>query len=301
MRLPPEVACLQARLVINNCDDRLLARLFALEYAALFDVVNAGLIRTGLPNLLGGTSNNFRTAALCEIGGWDARNVTEDADLAFRLARHGYGLLDLPSDTLEEAPPDLPIGFRQRSRWMKGFVQTLITHLWAPILCWREAGAAAAFTLLSLCGGALLSVLGFPLFALATVVALVLAGPPEPPDISDALLVGLWLTLFVAGLLSMLAPLPMGARRRGLTDLALWIALAPVSYLLVSAAAWAANVDDVRAPSRWNKTEHGLARSFRATKRKTADTVTQASPATSPEAGARRRRSAGRTRPDPNA
>ncbi|MCX7325647.1 MAG: glycosyltransferase [Hyphomicrobiales bacterium] len=116
MRLPPEVACLQVRLVIDNCDDRFLARLFALEYAALFDVVNAGLIRTGLLNMLGGTSNPFRTAALHEIGGWDAWNVTKDADLAFRLARHGYGILDLPSDTLEEAPPDLPIWFRQRLR-----------------------------------------------------------------------------------------------------------------------------------------------------------------------------------------
>ncbi|MCX7325648.1 MAG: hypothetical protein NTZ14_14715 [Hyphomicrobiales bacterium] len=80
----------------------------------------------------------------------------------------------------------------------------------------------------------MLTVLGFPLFVLAKVVHLVLAGPPEPPGISDALLVGLWLTLFVAGLLAMLA---MGARRRGLTDRALWIVLAPVCYLRVSAAA----------------------------------------------------------------
>ncbi len=284
MRLPPEVACLQARLVIDNCDDSFLARLFALEYAALFDVVNAGLIRTGLPILLGGTSNHFRAVPLRAIGGWDAWNVTEDADLSFRLARHGYGILDLPSDTLEEAPPGLPVWFRQRSRWMKGFLQTLVTHLKSPVLFWREAGGAAAFTLLSLCGGALLSVLGFPLFVLATVAHLALAGLPEPPRLGDALLAGLWLTLFVAGLLSMLAPLVMGARRRGLTDLALWIALAPVYYLLVSAAAWTAIIDYMRAPSRWNKTEHGLARTSRSGRRKAEEAVRPASPATWPEA-----------------
>ncbi len=62
--LPASIACLQGRLVIDNVDDSPLTRMFALEYAALFDVVNAGLMRTGLPVLPGGTSNHFRTAVL---------------------------------------------------------------------------------------------------------------------------------------------------------------------------------------------------------------------------------------------
>ena len=37
-----------------------LTRLFAIEYAALFDVVNPGLAALRCPVPLGGTSNHFR-------------------------------------------------------------------------------------------------------------------------------------------------------------------------------------------------------------------------------------------------
>jgi hypothetical protein len=39
-RSAPEVACLQARLVIDNTDDNWMTRLFTIEYATLFDVIN---------------------------------------------------------------------------------------------------------------------------------------------------------------------------------------------------------------------------------------------------------------------
>ena len=54
------VCCLQARLSIDNADDGILATCFAIEYAALFDVINPGLARLRLPIPLGGTSNHFR-------------------------------------------------------------------------------------------------------------------------------------------------------------------------------------------------------------------------------------------------
>ena len=61
--------------------------LFAGEYAGQFGLMLPLLARLGLPMPLGGTSNHFRTDALREVGGWDAFNVTEDADLGVRLAR----------------------------------------------------------------------------------------------------------------------------------------------------------------------------------------------------------------------
>ncbi len=118
-RLPESVACLQGRLAIDNADDGWLTRMFALEYAGLFDVINAGLIRAGLPVLLGGTSNHFRASALRGVGGWDAFNVTEDADLSFRLLRAGFRIADLPSSTLEEAPARIGPWRRQRTRWIR--------------------------------------------------------------------------------------------------------------------------------------------------------------------------------------
>lgn len=262
-RLPDQVACLQGRLAIDNADDGFLSRMFALEYAALFDVVNAGLIRAGLPVLLGGTSNHFRTRTLREVGGWDAWNVTEDADLAFRLVRSGYRIADLPSVTLEEAPARLRIWFGQRVRWMKGFLQTLATHSRQPLVTMKEAGWRQGICLFSLCAGTLLSMLSFPVFAIVTAVILLVKGLPEPAGAVGAALTGAWCALFLGGLIALMAPLVRGARHRGLGDLVWWVPLMPLYCLLVSAAAWTAIFEYLTAPHRWNKTRHGLARTSR--------------------------------------
>ncbi len=81
---------MQARLCVDNTADSLLARLYTAEYAGQFDVFLPGIAALHLPLPLGGSSNHFRTDILREVGGWDAYNVTEDADLGLRLARFGY-------------------------------------------------------------------------------------------------------------------------------------------------------------------------------------------------------------------
>ncbi len=83
----PEIDCLQAELVIDNAGENALTALFAGEYAGQFGLMLPLLARLRLPMPLGGTSNHFRVAALREVGGWDAYNVTEDADLGVRLSR----------------------------------------------------------------------------------------------------------------------------------------------------------------------------------------------------------------------
>ena len=54
------LACVQARLTIDNTADSWLARLFTAEYAGLFDVLLPGLAERKLPLPLGGSSNHFR-------------------------------------------------------------------------------------------------------------------------------------------------------------------------------------------------------------------------------------------------
>ena len=233
--------------------------MFALEYAGLFDVINAGLLHARLPVLLGGTSNHFRTRALRGVGGWDAWNVTEDADLAFRLARAGHAMADLPSATLEEAPGRLGSWFRQRTRWMKGFIQTAVTHSRAPGRLMREAGWAEGSCLLALCVGTVASALGYPFFLAGTIATLLLHGVPAPDGIVAALFVGLWFVLIGGGLVAIVAPAALGARRRGLGDLTPLLAAMPLYHILISAAAWAAVLEYLRAPFRWNKTDHGEA------------------------------------------
>ena len=84
--------CLQGRLAIRNHGESWLSKLFAIEYAILFDVINPGLCALNLPIPLGGSSNHFRIRSLVGVGAWDEWNVTEDADLGIRLARFGYNV-----------------------------------------------------------------------------------------------------------------------------------------------------------------------------------------------------------------
>lgn len=81
------VACLQAPLDITNAGQAWIARMFAFEYAALFNGLLPWLSARGLLLPLGGTSNHFRRQALEAVGRWDPFNVTEDADLGVRLTR----------------------------------------------------------------------------------------------------------------------------------------------------------------------------------------------------------------------
>ncbi len=263
-RAGPDVACLQARLVIDNTRDDWIARLFTIEYAALFDVVNPGLAAMGLPIPLGGTSNHFRVEVLRRLGGWDSWNVTEDADLGIRLALAGHRVLDLPSFTLEEAPAGLGRWMRQRSRWMKGFVQVVVTHSRRPWRAWRALGPVPFFAAVTATLGTVLSALGYPLFASLALFDLAegrLAGATSP---LEALQASIGLTVFAAGCVAMFAPAVVGLARRRWWSLMPAVLLLPLYYTLVSLAAWRGLAELIRAPFHWHKTDHGLARTSRA-------------------------------------
>jgi glycosyltransferase XagB len=257
---PPDVGCLQARLAIDNAPDGWLPLMMSIEYAALFDAVKCGMAFGGFPVALGGTSNHFRRSDLVSLGGWDAWNVTEDADLGIRLARHGWKVMDLPSTTLEEAP----IGFRawlgQRRRWMKGWVQTGISQGRDPVTAIREMGLGTWIAAHSQIFGVVLGALTFPFFA---GWFLWNAWTGEVWDASTwPLFLANCLALEIAlvGLLVMLLPSIVGLRRRNLWHLTPWLLTAPLYLLLVSLAAWMAVRDFLLQPFYWEKTEHGLGR-----------------------------------------
>lgn len=206
---------------------------------------------------------HFRTAALRQVGGWDAWNVTEDADMGLRLARSGYRMDDLLSKTLEEAPNDLRGWMKQRIRWNKGYLQTLIAHLRNPLALLGEAGWAATGAFLALALGGLTSSLLYPFFTVAVMVAALdgsfLAVGKSFGD-SATLMAG---TVTLSGSFALVAAPALGALRRRAFGLLRWLPLLPAYYWLVSIAAWLALVEYVWDPHRWNKTEHGLARTSR--------------------------------------
>lgn len=260
---PPSTACLQGRLVIDDHGDGLLPKLFAAEYAGLFDVVNPALCALDLPVPLGGTTMHLRTRVLRDLGGWDPHCVTEDADLGLRLALAGYQVGDLPSATYEETARGGRRWLAQRTRWHKGFMQVSLAHGARPRTVLARLGPLGAFGALALVPGTVASALAYPV-CLTLFAWDVISGRIAPaPFLLDNLVAGLALTLFVAGLAAIMAPAALGCRRRGWGDLWWAVSLLPVYFLFVSLAAWAALAELVRAPHRWNKTEHGLARSSR--------------------------------------
>ena len=177
---PKEVACLQARLNFFNARECWLTRMFTLDYALWFDFLLPGLDYLGIPMPLGGTSNHFRISALRAIHGWDPFNVTEDADIGIRLARHGLRVQTLDSTTFEEATNSLPNWLRQRTRWLKGYMQTWLVHMRSPRALLRNAGVAGFFGFQLFVGGTVLSALLNPLlwsiFILSYFITLPLPG-----------------------------------------------------------------------------------------------------------------------------
>ena len=257
---PPRLACLQARLAIDNARESLLARLFALDYAGLFEVANPGLALCDWPMLLGGTSNHFRVAALRALGGWDAWNVTEDADLGLRLARAGYQVGTLRSTTWEEAPLDWANWAPQRRRWLKGWMQTALVHSRDPLDLWRRLGTQRALALVGTLGGGLLSALFGPLFALRVALDAARGDLLRVDTALDLAATAVSLTLIVAAPLCAILPPVLGARRAGLRGLLRVAPLLPLYHLLVSWAAWRALIELTRDPHRWSKTRHGVSR-----------------------------------------
>ncbi|PRY78403.1 cellulose synthase/poly-beta-1,6-N-acetylglucosamine synthase-like glycosyltransferase [Yoonia maritima] len=137
----PDVVCLQGKLDYYNASANWLTRCFTIEYASWFRVILPGLQRLGLAVPLGGTTLFFKRDALHELGGWDAHNVTEDADLGIRLARHGYRTALIDTVTEEEANGRAWPWVKQRSRWLKGYAITYGVHMRDPIQLWRDLGA----------------------------------------------------------------------------------------------------------------------------------------------------------------
>ena len=243
----PGKACFQAPLRIDQVRGFLGAQ-FAFEYAAQFETFLPALERLGAPFPLGGSSNHFRTATLRALGGWDPHNVTEDADLGFRMAAAGLrtGLLATP--TWEEPPQTFGDWAPQRARWVKGHLQTWLVQMRRP---W--AGGPKRFLAIqaTLGLGVFSAVAHGPLavFLLAD-LGLRISGVRDPALGAEE--AGLLATCWAAALTSMLR----GAERAGLKLSWRHALQAPLYWPLHSWAAVRALWELYRAPFQWNKTEH---------------------------------------------
>ncbi|WP_392508247.1 glycosyltransferase [Naumannella halotolerans] len=252
-----EVVCVQAALNYFNAQENLLTRMFTLEYSYWFDYMLPGLDLDRLPIPLGGTSNHFRVEALRELGGWDPHNVTEDADLGIRASARGQRVGIVESTTFEEANTSVPNFIRQRSRWIKGYMQTALVHARHPLQLIRAIGLRSFLGFTLLIAGTPFVFLAMLPFTLATIASVFV--PVTLLEQWFPLWV-LWPALmnFLIGNVLMVYLNMMGPYRRGAFNLVLWALLNPVYWLLHSIAAYKALWQLIVRPHYWEKTEHGL-------------------------------------------
>jgi cellulose synthase/poly-beta-1,6-N-acetylglucosamine synthase-like glycosyltransferase len=251
--------CLQARLRYWNYRTNLLTRMFSLEYGYWFGTMLPGLDRMCLPIPLGGTSNHFRVPELRALIGWDPHNVTEDADLGLRAAVEGYRVGVIDSDTEEEACAELRPWIRQRTRWIKGYMQTTLVHLRSPRHLVRQVGIVDAFAFLLLIAGTPLTFLLAPIMWAGT-VAWYGFGEPHLPLLSSGTFWAIALINLIVGNCVMIAVNLIAAIRAHEWRSAAFTLLNPLYWVLHSIAAWRALVQLIRNPFYWEKTPHGLGR-----------------------------------------
>ncbi|MBB5723327.1 cellulose synthase/poly-beta-1,6-N-acetylglucosamine synthase-like glycosyltransferase [Loktanella ponticola] len=251
-----KVACLQGVLDYYNAPANWLTRCFALEYAGWFRVVLPGLERLGLVVPLGGTTLFFRRNILEKLGAWDAHNVTEDADLGVRLARHGYRTELIATTTQEEANGRFWPWVKQRSRWLKGYAITYGVHMRDPQKLYRELGLRKFLGFQILFAGTLSQ------FVLAPVLWSFWVMPfgvhhPMNDHLQGWVLIAV-VGMFVFSELTNMFVLALGVTKAKKMWLIKWIPTVHLYFPMAAIAAYKGFYELTFKPFYWDKTTHGV-------------------------------------------
>lgn len=253
------LVCVQGRLNFYNPNENWLTRMFSIEYTYWFDLLLPALEYLHTPIPLGGTSNHFKTSVLKEIDAWDPYNVAEDADIGIRLARMGYTARVIPSTTYEEANCQLINWLKQRTRWVKGYMQTFIVHMRNPVQLWCAIGTPGIIGFTLFVGGTIVSNLSILILWAIFFILLV----PSPWQLSylfpDYIIHLAWFN-FIVGTLGVVILNVLGILRRKKYSLLLSAITAPIYWLLMSLASYRALYQLFFNPSYWDKTEHGISK-----------------------------------------
>jgi cellulose synthase/poly-beta-1,6-N-acetylglucosamine synthase-like glycosyltransferase len=255
-----DVACVQAKLNFYNPRQNILTRWFTIEYTAWFDMFLPGLQALGYSLPLGGTSNHFRTEISRKLGGWDPFNVTEDCDLGLRLAQMGYKTVVLDSVTMEEANSRVKNWIRQRSRWIKGYLQTYLVYMRRPDRFVGPGGLRLFLSLQNLIGGTPATFFINPIMWVLLLIYIVLR-----PLVEHEYHVLYPAPIFYGGVLCLvfgnfiyLYIILLSCVRSKRYWLIPWIPTIPIYWAMMSIAAMVALFQLFFKPFYWEKTEHGL-------------------------------------------
>ena len=252
----PDVACLQGVLDYYNDRTNWLTRCFAIEYATWFRIVLPGLARLGFAVPLGGTTLFFRRQILEDLGGWDAHNVTEDADLGVRLARAGYRTELIDSVTQEEANGRAWPWVKQRSRWFKGYAITYAVHMRSPRQLMRDLGLKRFLGVQMLFLRTLSQFVLQPVLWSFWLIPFGIAHPIQtllPP-------IGFWLlaAVFFGSEIINFAISAIALKATKKTWLIKWAVTLQVYFPLAALAAYKGLFELAWKPFYWDKTMHGV-------------------------------------------
>ncbi len=247
-----KLASIQARLNFYNKDENLLSSLFSIEYATWFEYLLYGLRTLGLPIPLGGTSNHFPKNTLKALYAWDAYNVTEDADLGVRIAVSGMRTELINSTTYEEAPISINNWIKQRTRWLKGHLQTFLVNIKNYKILQKNIGYKGIAGLFYFIAAPFFVYLLIPFTILTSLISLSFSdGLPEL--LLNFCLFNLYFGLAFHFFLSIFIVI----KNKWWGDL-LSCLYFPFYWALHCIASYFAIIELVRKPHHWNKTEHGL-------------------------------------------
>ncbi|MFN8522894.1 MAG: glycosyltransferase [Chloroflexota bacterium] len=252
-----DLVCVQAALNYFNARENYLTRMFTLEYTYWFDTLLPGLDRLGLPIPLGGTSNHFNIDKLRKLGAWDPFNVTEDADLGIRASAEQLRVGVIESTTMEEACKKPKIWLKQRSRWIKGYMQTWLVHNRSPFQLLSAIGFKSWVSYQLFIGGAVLTFLAQPWLWAMLLVWLVFR-PYFIDDVFDGWLFYISAVTTLTGTFAGVYLNILAAVRRNYHDLALYALTNPLYWCMHSIAAHIALWQLFTKPFYWEKTTHGL-------------------------------------------
>jgi len=256
----PDTICVQAKLNFYNPHQNILTRVFTAEYSLWFDLILPGMQSLNGPLPLGGTSNHFRRTDVEQLKGWDAFNVTEDCDLGIRLSKNGFKTAIIESTTYEEATSKFWNWYAQRSRWIKGYIQSYLVHMRDPGEFIRRGKAYHLLAFQFIVGGKILSMFINPLMWSITIIYFAFrsqaGGFIESFFPSVILYIGVF--SFVFGNFLYLYYYMIACAKSGHYDLIKYIFLVPFYWLMMSFASWRAVWEMIVKPHYWAKTTHGM-------------------------------------------
>jgi cellulose synthase/poly-beta-1,6-N-acetylglucosamine synthase-like glycosyltransferase len=258
-KLPSHFICIQCALNYFNRNENFLTRMFTLEYSYWFDYMLPGLDTLDIPIPLGGTSNHFKLDNLIELGAWDPFNVTEDADLGVRAYAKGYKIAIVNSTTYEEANNEPFNWIRQRSRWIKGYMQTYLVQMRDPIALWKKVGWKGFLGFNFFIGATPLTFLVYP-FLLAIFIAYLVFDLSNIRALFPDWVLFMSIFNLMVGNILMIYINMIAVFKRRFYELILFSIANPVYWLMHSIAAFKGLYQLIVKPFYWEKTNHGLSK-----------------------------------------